>query len=99
MVLTVGVTVPVVFPSVTFGDGVADALAVGLGVLVTAFFALGVAEGEAVGVSSIGVGVIKITSKEGVGGIGETSFCWDLTKKYIPTMTTTIITTGMMNIQ
>ena len=57
------------------------ALAVGFGVLVAAFFALGVADGLAVGVSSIGVGVIKNTSNEGVGGIGEINFCCDLTKK------------------
>ena len=50
-------------------EGVGDLAEVGLAVI------FGVAEGEAVGLSCSGVGVMKITSKDGVGGTGEISPC------------------------
>ena len=50
-------------------SGVGDLAVVGLAVT------FGVADGEAVGLSCSGVGVMKMISKEGVGGTGEISPC------------------------
>lgn len=75
-------------------SGVGDAFAVGLAVAV-ALAALGVADGVAVGLRGSGVGVIKMTSNDGVGGMGETIDCLPFTQRKIPPPTNAMIMTGM----
>lgn len=91
----VGEGEPVAFAFV----GVGDFAFVGRGVPVGRDVTRGFADGDAVGLTGSGVGVMKMTSKEGVGGTGDTNPCLLLTKRYTPPMISARRINGIISIR